>query len=267
MRAVLVAALLLLLSACGTQTGDPPGDSPDGDPVTTTGGVAGFPLCAEVAQIRADDSLYRDEPVYGNASDLTEEVRQWAVGEPGFVEIGLDRERNGWITVWVKDADVEGMTEQVAERWPGAVERELLPQGPFRVQLKARDPYPGTAEERTVVDVDLSAPASTATDEQLHLDPALAIPPEPPLVTDGDALHGDQAVRYVYRDDPECEVPTLGPLEGSFWRLADREAAWDVLDGEELTLYPLGQEDDVVIASTQQMDWTFVRLPDGRTCP
>ena len=26
-----------------------------------------------------------------------------------------------------------------------AVERQLLPEGPFRVQLEARDPYPGTA--------------------------------------------------------------------------------------------------------------------------
>ena len=122
-------------------------------------------------------------------------------------------------------------------------------------------------EERTVVDVDLSASGSTATDEQLHLDPTLVRPAEPPLVTDGDALQGDEAVRYVYRHDPGCEVPTLGPLDGSVWRLADREAPWDVENGEELTLYPLGGKDDQIIASTQHMDWIFVRLPQGNTCP
>src|SRR5690606_32772376 len=148
-----------------------------------------------------------------------------------------------------------------------AVERQLLPEGPFRVQLEARDPYAGTAEERTVVDVDLAASGSTATDDQLHLDPTLVIPDEPPLVTDGDALLGDEAVRYVYRHDPGCEVPTLGPLDGSVWRLADREAPWDVEDGEELTLYSLGGENDQIVASTQQMDWLFARLPEGNTCP
>lgn len=451
-RASVLAAAVILVSACGTQTGTGPGDSPAGEPASA-GGIAGLPTCADVPQIRADDAAYRDEPVYGNADDLVQEVRDWAVEQPGFVEIGLDRERNGGITVWVKDADVGAMTGQVAERWPGegivvvevpwtvgelqslldevstaldeagvrtsgtalmphhgvaeislgvltpeavaalapfagrplcvdgipaeeapedqdqptsgegwrllgegetgeayrsgvattdaqlaqlweaagldgepasvewddevavwfgavygsgcpvrmdgvvvdgdllhadlvvpnsvygcnadanphafvvAVDRGLLPQGPFRVQLEARDPYPGTPEERTVVDVDLSAPGSTATDEELHLDPTLDIPAEPPLVTDGDALDGDQAVRYVYRDHPGCKIPTLGPLDGSVWRLAAREAPWDVLDGQEVTLHPLGGEDDRLIASTAQMDWTFVRLPEGRTCP
>ncbi|MFK5582384.1 hypothetical protein [Serinicoccus sp. LYQ131] len=406
-----------------------------------------------MTQIRGDDFLYRDEPVYGNAEDLVQEVREWAAGQPGFVELGMDRERNGWVTVWVKDADVEAMSEEVAERWPGegivvvevpwsvgelqslvtevsaaldqsgvrtggtalmphhgvaeiglgvitpeaeevltqfagrplcvegtpadeapetreqplsgegwrmlgqdqtgeayrtgvattddqldqlwalaglegepatvewdseiavwfgavygggcpvrmdgvvvagdllhadlvvpnevygcnhdanphafvvAVQRQQLPEGPFRVQLEDRDPSSGAPEERTVVDVDLSAPGSTATDEQLHLDPTLALPAEPPLVADGDALHGDEVVRYVYRHDSGCEVPTLGPLGGSRWRLADREAPWDVEDGEEITLYPLSAEQDQIFASTQQMDWVFVRLPDGGTCP
>ncbi len=444
---------LLLVSGCGTQTGAGRGESPGGDLATATGGIAGFPVCADVPRLRADASLYRDEPVYGNADELVQEVHEWAAEEPGFVELGLDRERNGWVTVWVKDADIEDMSEQITERWPGegivvvevpwtvgelqslvteitaaldqagvrtagtalmphhgvaeislgaitpeaeevlaqfagrplcveglpadeapqemeqpragqgwrllgedatgeayrtgvattdaqldqlwalaglpgepasvdwdreiavwfgavygsgcpvrmdgvivegdllhadlvvpnavygcpadatphavvvAVERELLPEGPFLVQLEARDPYPGTAEERTVVDVDLSASGDTATNEQLHLDPTLLIPAESPLVTDGDELHGDEAMRYVYRKDPGCDLPTLGPLDGSVWRLADQEAPWDVEDGEELTLHPLGDEDDRIIASTQQTDWSFARLPEGNTCP
>jgi hypothetical protein len=53
-----------------------------------------------------------------------------------------------------------------------AVKRTLLPAGPFVVQLNATDPPPGAPKERTVVDVDLSAPGSTASAAQLHPDPA-----------------------------------------------------------------------------------------------
>lgn len=66
---------------------------------------------------------------------------------------------------------------------------------------------------------------------------SLAVPLEPAQVTDGDDLPNDQPVRYIYRDDPDCDTPVLGPLDGSIWRLADEEAAWDVQDGDELTLH------------------------------
>lgn len=437
----------LLLTACGTV-----GGSSGGASGASSGGVAGFPSCADVPQIRADEALYRDEPVYGNAEELLSEVHAWAVGQPGFVELGLDRERNGWITVWVKDADAGALQQEVAREWPGegivvvevpwtageleavltevdaalreagvrsggsalsphrgvveihlgvitpeaeavlagftgrplcvegipedqapeersqatagegwrllgeglsgesyrtsvattddqlqdlweaaglegeaprvdwdgeiavwfgavygsgcpvrmdgvlvegdllyadlvvpgevygcnadanphafvvAVSRAVLPEGPFRVQLEARDPYPGAPEERTVVDVDLRSPGSTATNEQVHADASLAVPLEPAQVTDGDDLPNDQPVRYIYRDDPDCDTPVLGPLDGSIWRLADEEAAWDVQDGDELTLHPLGGSDSEIIASAPQMDWLFVRLPEA-TCP
>lgn len=144
-----------------------------------------------------------------------------------------------------------------------ALERSLLPQGPFRVQLEARDPYPGTWEERTVVDVDLSEPGSTAADGQIHLDDALGTPAAPPLVQDGDDLPAEQAVRYVYRADPACATPVLGPLGGASWRLADQEAAWDLRDGDELTLQQV--DDETLVVSSPQMDGTFVRLGEG--CP
>lgn len=54
-----------------------------------------------------------------------------------------------------------------------AVERSMLPAGPFQVQLNAEDPPLGVPEERTLVAVDLSDPGSTATDEQIGLDAAL----------------------------------------------------------------------------------------------
>jgi hypothetical protein len=49
-----------------------------------------------------------------------------------------------------------------------ALDRDRLPHGPFAIQLGADDPPYGAPEERTVVDVDLSAPGSTATPGQIH---------------------------------------------------------------------------------------------------
>lgn len=454
-RLSVLAAGILLVAACGAVRGPVPEETPSGEASTVVaGGVAGFPSCATVPQIRADEASYRQEPVYGNAEDLRQEVHGWAADQPGFVELGLDRERNGWITLWVKGADVAAMQEDVARRWPGegivvvevpwttqeleavraevdaalrgagvrtsgsgvsphrgvveihlgvitaeaeavladfagqplcvdgvpaseapeqdgvqptagdgwrllgqgltgetyrtsvattddqlqqmwrtagldgdapqvdweneiavwfgavygsgcpvrmdgvvvegdllhadlvvpgalygcnadanphafvvAVARDVLPNGPFRVQLGARDPYPGAPEERTVVDVDLTAPGSTATNEQVHPDASLTVPTGPPLVTDGDDLPADQPVRYVFRDSPGCDTPVLGPLDGSIWRLADREAPWDVRDGDELTLYPLGGSNREIVVSAPHMDWLFVRLPPGESCP
>lgn len=448
----LVAAVVL--AACGTQTGPEPGQSADTDAtgVPASGGTAGFPSCADVPQLRADDALYRDQPVYGNAEELVQEVIGWSSAQPGDTEVGLDRERNGWVTIWTT-GDAEELNAQIADRWPEegvvavqvtyssaqlagfatraqtalqeagirtsgtaalpqqgvaslylgvitpeaqevlaqfagdplcvdgmsaeeapedkpqptegegwrllgedttgesyrtsvattdeqlqglwqeaglageppevdweaevvvwfgavygsgcpvrldgvvvaddllhadlvvpgevygcngdanphafvlAVGRDLLPEGPFRMQLTAQDPPGGSPEERTLVDVDLSAAGSTATSEQIHPDADLLEPGPPPLVVDGDELEADQSVRYIYHDDPDCEVPVIGPLGGSRWRLADGEAPWDVEDGEELTLYPLTPEDDVLFASTQQMDWLFARVADGQSCP
>jgi len=53
------------------------------------------------------------------------------------------------------------------------VERSHLPVGSFAVQLDASAPPPGAPEERTIVSVDLSAPGSTATDDQIGFDPEL----------------------------------------------------------------------------------------------
>lgn len=102
-----------------------------------------------------------------------------------------------------------------------------------------------------------AAGGATWGHEQLHADPS-ASPGEPALVADGQDLPADQPVRYVYRDAPSCDTPAVGPLDGSVWRPADGEAPWDVSDGDELTLYPLGGSDEMV-ASAPQMDWLRVK--------
>ena len=56
----------------------------------------------------ADPSYYRDQPVYVANEQPIDEVRAWAATQPGFEDIWVDRDHNGWITV--------GFSENAAER-------------------------------------------------------------------------------------------------------------------------------------------------------
>ena len=144
-----------------------------------------------------------------------------------------------------------------------AVDRALLPAGPFVVQLGASDPPPGAPEERTVVDVDLSAPGSAATDDQLHLDPNAG--PQPgPVIEDGYGQMPGQGARYVWHPRPQCSGVVIGPIDGTVWRLADGEATWTEVDGQEVTFNPLS-DDRRIVVSSPGMDYLFVRAP-GSTC-
>lgn len=440
----LVMILAVVLAACaGTSTAGPAG--------SRTIGYAGFPSCVDAATITADAALYRDEPRYGNATELVAEVRAWASGLTGFEELWLDREHNGWVTIGFHgaDLDIADLQEQVAEEFPGegvvvvavpytldelqslmdrvmpalaaadatptggvgldvprgllsvlgipahaqaeralrqfageplcvdavdpsafvpagdqptegegwrllghaegageayrtgvattdeqlvavwqdaglggdapavdwqteiavwfgavygsscpvrldgivvdgptlhgeivipgsgpdsactddanphsfvvAVNRALLPTGPFVVQLDADDPPPGAPEERTMVDVDLSAPGSRATDDQLHGDPQAGHQPGP-LVEDDHQGRPANGSRYVWTPRPRCSGVVIGPIDATLWRLADGEAQWAEVDGQELTIYPI--DDEAMVLSSPGMDYLFVRAPD-----
>lgn len=443
-RPLALAAAAVLLGACAGPTTAPGSTG-------ATDGFAGFPSCDDTALIAADPALYRDQPHYGNAVELTEDVRVWAADQGGFEELWLDRERNGWVTVGFHgdDVDVDVLQERVAAAFPGegvvvvevpyslrdletlanrvvpvladadatptgglslgvprgrlglsgvpatpdaeaalrqfageplcvdvvdpaafvpegpqptagdgwrllgheqgagqayrsgvattdeqlatlwaqsgldgeapevdwqaevvvwfgavygsscpirlddvvvtgttvrgelvvpgsgpysactedanphafvvAVDRDVLPAGPFVVQLGAADPPPGVPEERTVVDVDLSAPGATATDAQIHLD--LDAGPQPgPLLEDGDARAPEPGARYVWRPRPECRGVVVGPFARTLWRLADGEAEWVEENGQEVTFYPV--DDDALVVSSPGMDYLFVPARD-----
>src|SRR5690606_28875021 len=80
--ALVVVLAWAALAACA----DP---SPPGSAGGTVSGYAGFPSCAEVAMVTADDALYRDEPRYGNATELVQAVHVWASGKAGFEQLWL----------------------------------------------------------------------------------------------------------------------------------------------------------------------------------
>lgn len=438
------ASVAVVLAACA-------GPTTPGAPGATTDGYAGFPSCADMTTIAADPALYRDEPQYGNATELVEAVHTWAVRQDGFEQLWLDRERNGWVTVGVHgdDVDVAALQEEVAADFPGegvvvvevpyslaeleslmdrvmpvlaeagatptgglaldvprgrlalsgvpmtaeaedalrqfageplcadavdtaafvpegpqptegddwrllgheqgageayrtgvattdeqlaalwarsglageapqvdwqtevvvwlgavygsscpvrlddvlvtrttvhgdivvpgsgpgtactgdanphafvvAVQRDALPDGPFAVQLSSSDPPPGVPEERTVVDVDLSAPGATATDEQIHLDPDAGLQ-EAAFLEDGAAGVPDAGARYVWRPRPECRGVVVGPFAGTLWRLADGEAEWAEQEGQELRVSPIDKE--ALVLSSPGMDYLFVPADD-----
>ncbi len=145
-----------------------------------------------------------------------------------------------------------------------AVERALLPDGPFAVQLNAADPPPGATEERALVDVDLSTPGATATNDQLRPDPD-AGPHPAPAIEDGHAELPEQGARYVWHPRPDCPDVVIGPIAGTQWRLADGEPDWAVSGGQELALFPL--DDQGIMVLTSGADYYFIPADDGRCAP
>jgi hypothetical protein len=94
-----------------------------------------------------------------------------------------------------------------------ALERSRLPVGPFWIQLGPEDPPGGAPEERTIVEVDLSAPGAVAPDGAVH--PAEAVPVDPFVPPGGFIEPGFPA---PYRIFVHCGIEWLGTLNDVAWR-------------------------------------------------
>ncbi len=97
-----------------------------------------------------------------------------------------------------------------------AIERTLLPPGPFMVQLDADGPPAGAPEERTIVAADLSIPGAVASSAQIGPDPNL---PEEFVVESGDFIEPDFSIPY--RLWVHCGIEWLGELNGFQWRTTE----------------------------------------------
>ena len=110
-RALLLAAAAVVVG-CGqapttapgsetTTAGAGNGADPAGDTVTDDVFFRDweFPVCSDVPDLAAPPEAYRDEPIYVANEMPVEEVKAWAESQPGYEEIWIDRERNGWISV------------------------------------------------------------------------------------------------------------------------------------------------------------------------
>lgn len=62
--------------------------------------------CGDVSPILAPADAYRDSPVYVANEQPMQRVRAWARTQPGYVDLWIDREHNGWLTLqFLQDAE------------------------------------------------------------------------------------------------------------------------------------------------------------------
>ncbi|MEX2183243.1 MAG: hypothetical protein WEC14_02250, partial [Chloroflexota bacterium] len=92
-------AIALVAAACGTPS----------EPVDSAPPAAGaIPRCDDVPMLSAPAGAYRDRPIYVGNEQPTEELRAWAQTKPGFEDIWIDRDHQGWVSL--------GFSQGVAER-------------------------------------------------------------------------------------------------------------------------------------------------------
>ena len=102
-----VAVLTLMVVACGSPA--PQAAAPVAED--------GVPLCTDVPAITADPSLYTDTPKYVGNEMPVDEVQAWAVDQPGYAGIWIDRDHNGWVTVAFTQ-DTEARQSDIETMWP-----------------------------------------------------------------------------------------------------------------------------------------------------
>lgn len=115
---VLLVLLVVVIAGCGDDGREVAGDERPED--TTSGGDLPFDLTRcdpDAPRPTADEARYRDEPVYVGNEQPVEDVRAWAAEQPGFVEIWIDRDHLGWITVAFSE-DAETRQAELAELFP-----------------------------------------------------------------------------------------------------------------------------------------------------
>ena len=129
LRLCSIVVLALVLAACGdddaaVRSEDAPGTSGAGtEPTGSTSAGGGLPFglqrCpTEMTLVSAPEEWYRDEPVYVANEMPVEEIRAWAVEQPGFEDIWIDRDHNGWVSVAFSE-EAEARQADLEERFPG----------------------------------------------------------------------------------------------------------------------------------------------------
>lgn len=129
-------------------------------------------------------------------------------------DVVVDRD-GGLVHADIVNTDPGGVctADAIARAYVVAVERAKLPVGPFAIQLGAQDPPAGVPEERTVVEVDLSAPGAVAGPGDVHPDASL---PEAQVFESGALI--EPGFPVLYRLYAHCGVEWLGVVNDVAWR-------------------------------------------------
>lgn len=203
---IALAVAAALLTGCGGPADDANlGGGAGADEVEVGGsGAGGLVACDELSTVAAPEERYADEPVYVANEMPVEQVGAWAAQQPGFEELWIDRDRNGWITVGFSQ-DAQARQAEIEERFPGegvvAVELEHTAEELEALQRRVVEELSfDVGSDRGVPRGAVSIDMGSMTDERLEeiagrfgdepvcisgTDPAQA-PPEGPQQTDGD---------------------------------------------------------------------------------
>ena len=92
-RSILITVLAaIVVAACTGSMAEPAAP-------TGVAAQAQIPRCEDVPELTAPAEVYRDTPIYVGNEMPVEAVRDWAIGQPGYEDIWIDREHNGWVAV------------------------------------------------------------------------------------------------------------------------------------------------------------------------
>ncbi len=201
---MVIVTLTVVAAACGSDVSLDTGSAPE------------IARCApEPVRFSAPDDHYRDEPVYVGNNQPTEELASWAQTKPGFEELWIDRDRNGWVTLGFS-SDAEARQAELEQEFPdvGVVAVEVPVSNAeleaLRVELEAAlneagiDSW-GMGHSVSVGRVSVDLPV---------LDEANLAPLQP---------FADQPLCVSGRDPADAVADGPQPTEGEGWRLLDVE--------------------------------------------
>jgi hypothetical protein len=224
-------AFIAIVAACAAP-GPDPSVPPDGVVPAPVG--AGIPRCEDVPTISAPADAYRDSPVYVGNEMPVEAVRAWAVRQPGYADIWIDRDHNGWITV--------AFSQDAAAR-QADLEREFPGVGVVAVQVDRSNAELEALQRRVheVLPPDVAGGSAVLTTQGVVMIGAGVLTPARIAIIE--SQFAGQPV-CLEGSDP-ADVPAPGPQQpaGDGWRLLATEPtgqpyrtgiAWDAAALAEL---------------------------------
>ena len=116
-RTFALVASAVLMIGCAASPQASHSAPTDASPEPTLAVVGGFPRCEDVPPIAAPADWYRDSPIYVGNEMPIEAIQQWAAAQPGFQDLWIDRQHQGWITVGFT-ADAEARQADLEREFP-----------------------------------------------------------------------------------------------------------------------------------------------------
>jgi hypothetical protein len=204
-------AIIAIVAACAAP-GPDPNEPPDG--VAPAPGGAGIPRCEDVPAISAPAEVYRDTPVYVGNEMPVEAIRAWAIRQPGYADIWIDREHNGWVTV--------AFTQDAAAR-QADLEREFPDVGVVAVHVDRSNAELEALQRRVheVLPPDVAGGSAVLTTQGVVMIGAGVLTPARIAIIE--SQFAGQPV-CLEGSDP-ADVPAPGPQQpaGDGWRLLATE--------------------------------------------